>query len=142
MGIKYIFLEFSYIYRYKLLDMYESIHKFVLVGLRKDTQCDKCVSEWQICVFQDEIIIDPFAMPSWRKLAWSIFFFLMVAAADIGNIIGNYQYKERDGRTFTTNKYWWYYHHLIFSCYGTTFISLITFKIQNILCINTSIKSY
>ena len=27
-------------------------------------------------------------MPAWRKLLWSLFFFVMVAAADIGNIIG------------------------------------------------------
>ena len=27
-------------------------------------------------------------MPSWRQLMWSIFFFVMVATADIGNIIG------------------------------------------------------
>ena len=39
----------------------------------------KCVS------FQ---VIDPFAMPAWRQLLWSIFFFVMVATADIGNIIG------------------------------------------------------
>merc|ERR1719410_75047 len=26
-------------------------------------------------------------MPAWRKLLWSLFFFVMVAAADIGNII-------------------------------------------------------
>ena len=32
---------------------------------------------------------DPFYMPTWRKYLWSIFFFVMVAAADIGNIIGN-----------------------------------------------------
>ena len=66
-----------------------------------------CQSEgFGIIYFQEENVIDPFAMPSWRKLAWSIFFFLMVAAADIGNIIGNYQHKdgnnlterERDGR--------------------------------------------
>ena len=32
--------------------------------------------------------VDPFAMPLWRKLIWSLFFFVMVATADIGNIIG------------------------------------------------------
>ena len=54
---------------------------------------------FELFIFQEEIIIDPFAMPSWRKLAWSIFFFLMVAAADIGNIIGNYQYKDGNNLT-------------------------------------------
>ena len=39
-------------------------------------------------IWKEEMAIDPFAMPSWRKLVWSIFFFLMVATADIGNIIG------------------------------------------------------
>ena len=33
---------------------------------------------------------DPFYMPAWRKLLWSLFFFVMVAAADIGNIIGKH----------------------------------------------------
>jgi hypothetical protein len=36
---------------------------------------------------QDEV--DPFAMPNWRKVLYSILFFIMVAAAEIGNIIGN-----------------------------------------------------
>ena len=36
----------------------------------------------------DEEEVDPFAMPLWRKLVWSLFFFMMVATADIGNIIG------------------------------------------------------
>ena len=40
--------------------------------------------------FQDEDL-DPFAMPSWRKVIWSIFFFIMVATADIGNMIGEIQ---------------------------------------------------
>ena len=33
--------------------------------------------------------VDPFHMPLWRKVVWTIFFFIMVATADIGNIIGN-----------------------------------------------------
>ena len=32
--------------------------------------------------------VDPFHMPVWRKVVWTIFFFIMVATADIGNIIG------------------------------------------------------
>ena len=36
----------------------------------------------------DEEDIDPFHMPVWRKFIWSLFFFMMVATADIGNIIG------------------------------------------------------
>merc|ERR1719234_199655 len=31
--------------------------------------------------------VDPFHMPVWRKVVWTIFFFIMVATADIGNII-------------------------------------------------------
>jgi len=31
--------------------------------------------------------LDPFAMPTWRKVLWSLFYFLMVATADVGNII-------------------------------------------------------
>ena len=69
--------------------MYESIHKFIQGKTGSVT--NMCQADiFEIIYFQEEIIIDPFAMPTWRKLAWSIFFFLMVAAADIGNIIGNF----------------------------------------------------
>ena len=37
--------------------------------------------------YQDEDL-DPFAMPIWRKVLWSIVFFIMVATANIGNMIG------------------------------------------------------
>ena len=40
-------------------------------------------------LFQGEDV-DPFAMPTWRKILWSIFFFMMVATADIGNMIGEW----------------------------------------------------
>ena len=45
---------------------------------------------------QGEEAIDPFAMPNWRKLVWSIFFSLMVGTADVGNIIGNYPSVRRE----------------------------------------------
>ena len=32
--------------------------------------------------------VDPFAMPTWEKVVFATMFFLMIAAADIGNIIG------------------------------------------------------
>jgi hypothetical protein len=32
--------------------------------------------------------VDPFAMPNWRKVLYSLLFFFMVAAAEMGNIIG------------------------------------------------------
>ena len=36
-------------------------------------------------------LVDPYSIPTTRKIIWSLFFFLMVATADIGNIIGRYQ---------------------------------------------------
>ena len=33
-------------------------------------------------------------MPAWRQLMWSIFFFVMVATADIGNIIGECHFSK------------------------------------------------
>jgi hypothetical protein len=35
--------------------------------------------------------VDPFAMPNWRKAFYSILFFFMVAAAEMGNIIGEHK---------------------------------------------------
>jgi tachykinin receptor 3 len=36
-------------------------------------------------------------MPLWRKILWSVFYFLMVATADIGNMIGN---QARENQSF------------------------------------------
>ena len=52
---------------------------------------------------QGEEAIDPFAMPNWRKLVWSIFFSLMVGTADVGNMIGNYPSDRRErGERYST----------------------------------------
>ena len=48
--------------------------------------------------------VDPFHMPLWRKVVWTIFFFIMVATADIGNIIGNIDPKN-DQCLSVTKKY-------------------------------------
>ena len=50
--------------------------------------------------------MDPFAMPLWRKLIWSFFFFLMVATADIGNIIGNNKIYQLDQSSFFSSVIW------------------------------------
>ena len=55
--------------------------------MEKEIRTVKCVKYSYLIQFDD-----PFYMPTWRKYLWSIFFFVMVAAADIGNIIGNVCY--------------------------------------------------
>ena len=65
-----------------------------LGGTFNGTNCTQVMLSQQkirsVCVIFISIQFDdPFYMPTWRKYLWSIFFFVMVATADIGNIIGN-----------------------------------------------------
>ena len=91
-----------YYIKYKLTDISDEMNETIeftnncteLGGTFNGTNCTQVMVSQQkiksVCVIFISIQFDdPFYMPTWRKYLWSIFFFVMVAAADIGNIIGN-----------------------------------------------------
>ena len=94
--------KIPYYIKYKLTDISEEMNVTIdftnncteLGGTFNGTNCTQVMVSQQkiksVCVIFISIQFDdPFYMPTWRKYLWSIFFFVMVAAADIGNIIGN-----------------------------------------------------